>query len=140
MSKLLSTIFLLQVGVWALADAGELSFLVVGDWGGQTDPLYTTPAEVALAEAMGGKAAEIGSQFTLSLGDNFYDNGVTSVDDARFNETFEVSSDLVNCDLCRSGCSVVSQASPSGTVAMCREPIRLQWSHDSLSQVKICTT
>ena len=39
---------------------------------------------------MGKKAAEIGSQFTVALGDNFYHQGVKSVDDSRFKETYEV--------------------------------------------------
>lgn len=67
-----------------------LNFLVIGDWGGQPDKPYYTPAEFDLANVMGKKAKEIGSQFTLALGDNFYDTGVKNVDDQRFNETFEV--------------------------------------------------
>ena len=39
---------------------------------------------------MGKVAEEFGSQFSVSLGDNFYDDGVKSVDDPRFQETFEV--------------------------------------------------
>lgn len=39
---------------------------------------------------MGKKASEIGSQFTVALGDNFYLMGVSDVDDPRFKETFEV--------------------------------------------------
>ena len=39
---------------------------------------------------MGKKAAEIGSQFTVALGDNFYSFGVQNVDDPRFKETYEV--------------------------------------------------
>ena len=68
----------------------SLNFLILGDWGGQDDYPYTTPAEVALAKVMGAKASEIGSQFTLALGDNFYHNGVKDVFDKRFNATFEV--------------------------------------------------
>ena len=71
-------------------DAATLNFLVVGDWGGQDSPYYTDP-EQDVAEQMGQVAAAMGAQFTLSMGDNFYDNGVTDVDDPRFKETFEVS-------------------------------------------------
>jgi hypothetical protein len=39
---------------------------------------------------MGDIAASMGAQFTLSMGDNFYDYGVTAVDDPCFKETFEV--------------------------------------------------
>lgn len=73
------------------SDAASLRFLVLGDWGGQEESPYTTPAEVELAGVMGKKAAEIGSKFTLALGDNFYSHGVTDVNDKRFKETFEVS-------------------------------------------------
>lgn len=70
----------------------SLTFLVLGDWGGQESSPYTTPAEVELAGVMGKKASEIGSEFTLALGDNFYHEGVKDVHDKRFQQTFEVSS------------------------------------------------
>lgn len=70
---------------------GTLNFVAVGDWGGQTDSPYTTQGEESVAEQMGKTAAQMGSQFTLALGDNFYENGVADVDDPRFKETFEVS-------------------------------------------------
>ena len=68
----------------------SLSFLVLGDWGGQPSSPYTTPAEVKLAKTMGEIATDLDAAFTLALGDNFYDRGVSSVDDPRFKETFEV--------------------------------------------------
>ena len=74
----------------------SLNFMVVGDWGGQDDPPYYTNPEHDVAKQMGDIAASMGAQFTLSMGDNFYDNGVTDVDDPRFKETFEVHKLLVN--------------------------------------------
>ena len=71
-------------------ETAALNFLVLGDWGGKPVHPYTTPAEVSLANVMGDKAADIGSSFTLALGDNFYDVGVKDVEDKRFTETFEV--------------------------------------------------
>ena len=64
---------------------------MVGDWGGLPDPPYYTIAQKRVAEQMGRKAEEIGSRFTVGLGDNFYEDGVTNVDDPRFKTTFEVS-------------------------------------------------
>ena len=72
------------------AVSSSLNFMVVGDWGGQSDPPYYTDPEQDVAKQMGQVAAAIGSQFTLSMGDNFYDNGVTDVNDPRFKNTFEV--------------------------------------------------
>ena len=47
---------------------------------------------------MGKTAAAIDSQFTVALGDNFYDTGVKDASDPRFQETFEVHlSQSVNC-------------------------------------------
>ena len=73
------------------ATSSSLNFMVVGDWGGQDDPPYYTDPEQDVAKQMGDVAASMGAQFTLSMGDNFYDNGVTDVDDPRFKETFEAS-------------------------------------------------
>ena len=72
------------------AASSSLNFMVVGDWGGQSDPPYYTDPEQDVAKQMGQVAAATGSQFTLSMGDNFYDNGVTDVNDPRFKNTFEV--------------------------------------------------
>ena len=41
-----------------------------------------------MAKQMGDITASMGAQFTLSMGDNFYYNGVTDVDDPRFKEMF----------------------------------------------------
>ena len=79
--------------------ASSLNFMVVGDWGGQDDPPYYTNPEQDVAKQMGDIAASMGAQFTLSMGDNFYDNGVTDVDDPCFKETFEVCKLLVNMGL-----------------------------------------
>lgn len=70
--------------------ASPLVFTVLGDWGGKRDAPYTTPAETRLAAAMGKVAASDSAQFTVVLGDNFYDSGVKDVHDPRFKETFEV--------------------------------------------------
>ena len=74
---------------------GELNFLVVADWGGDGTWPYYTFAQQHNAEQMGKTAEEIGSQFTVALGDNFYPLGVTDVDDSRFKATFEVSVDYI---------------------------------------------
>jgi acid phosphatase len=42
-----------------------------------------------VAAQMGQTAAAIGSQFTISMGDNFYENGVESVDDPQWQSSFE---------------------------------------------------
>ncbi|XP_041378878.1 LOW QUALITY PROTEIN: tartrate-resistant acid phosphatase type 5-like [Gigantopelta aegis] len=70
-------------------DGDALNFVMLGDWGGQSDPPYYTTTEKKVATSMGAKAKEINSQFTVTLGDNFYDGGVESEDDPRFQTTFE---------------------------------------------------
>ena len=82
----------LQTALSRKSDDQTLNFLVLGDWGGQPDPPYTTEAETSIAAVMGSVAASENSQFTLALGDNFYDRGVKDVNDPRFNYTFEVGS------------------------------------------------
>ena len=74
----------------AQGENGVLKFMMVGDWGGQSNKPYYTEAEMSISDQMGKTAEDIGANFTLALGDNFYDDGVTDVDDKRFKETFEV--------------------------------------------------
>jgi len=65
------------------------SFLVMGDWGGDEHSPYDTPSEVDTAQGMNSIAQELGAKYALALGDNMYHSGVTSVEDRRFDETFE---------------------------------------------------
>ncbi|KAE8076415.1 hypothetical protein FH972_015070 [Carpinus fangiana] len=62
---------------------GTLSFLVVGDWGRRG--LYNQ-SQVALQMGVVGEKVEI--EFVISTGDNFYEDGLTGVDDPAFNESF----------------------------------------------------
>lgn len=66
------------------AQAGGLNFLVFGDWGreGQKEQLDVA-AQMALA------AAAIEAKFVISVGDNFYEHGVKSVDDPQWQTSFE---------------------------------------------------
>ena len=73
-----------------------LKFLVIGDWGGKDKSPYYTPAQLNVARQMGKTAEEVGAEFTISVGDNFFSNGVQDVDDPRFKETFEVSRELIS--------------------------------------------
>lgn len=65
-------------------DTTGFNFLIVGDWGRNG---FFNQAEVA--EAMGEVGAEIGNRFTISTGDNFYLDGVTGVDDVKWERSFE---------------------------------------------------
>lgn len=62
----------------------SVRFLVVGDWGGLPNAPFITPIEWATAQEMGRTADQLGADFVLALGDNFYYKGVKSVDDPRF--------------------------------------------------------
>ena len=75
--------FVLAVTAHAAAPAA-VSFIAMGDWGREGKDHQT---EVAVQ--MGITGAEIDSQFVLALGDNFYDNGVQSVDDPQWKTSFE---------------------------------------------------
>uniref|UniRef100_A0A8U7NXY9 Tartrate-resistant acid phosphatase type 5 n=1 Tax=Corvus moneduloides TaxID=1196302 RepID=A0A8U7NXY9_CORMO len=68
---------------------GALTFLALGDWGGLPDPPFVTPRQVATAAAMGQAVTELGGDFVLALGDNFYYEGVRDEWDPRFQDTFE---------------------------------------------------
>jgi len=66
------------------AKSGGLNFLVLGDWGrnGERDQ-RDVAAQMAVA------AKEMDAGFIISVGDNFYEHGVTSVDDPQWQSSFE---------------------------------------------------
>jgi acid phosphatase len=66
------------------ADEAALNFVLIGDWGRMGRDHQTD-----VAVQMGKTAAAINSAFTVSIGDNFYENGVASVDDPQWQGSFE---------------------------------------------------
>ena len=68
----------------AAFDTSAFNFLVLGDWGRNG---FFNQAEVAAG--MGRVGASIQSRFTISTGDNFYTSGVRSVDDVKWERSFE---------------------------------------------------
>ena len=63
--------------------AASERFMVIGDWGtGRSD-------QRKVADAMATRAKRDGLDFILTTGDNFYENGVVSVDDPQWKTTFE---------------------------------------------------
>lgn len=78
------------LAVLAITARAELNFLIMGDWGGFSAPVYSTPGEHASASSMGKEAGKINARFSLALGDNFYESGIaTDENDERFKKTFE---------------------------------------------------
>lgn len=67
------------------AQAAEttLNFVLIGDWGRNGHD-----EQRAVAVQMGKTAEAIGSRYTVSVGDNFYENGVTGVDDPQWKTSF----------------------------------------------------
>jgi len=61
-----------------------LNFLVFGDWGrrGEQD-------QVEVATQMAKAAGDLQARFIISVGDNFYENGVKSVNDPHWQKSFE---------------------------------------------------
>jgi tartrate-resistant acid phosphatase type 5 len=62
----------------------SINFLVVGDWG-----RYGEFHQKDVAHQMGLEAAKIHTSFVLSMGDNFYPDGVISTIDPQWNKSFE---------------------------------------------------
>lgn len=65
-------------------DAKTLSFLALGDWG-----QGGSANQRAVAAKLGEVAAERGSAFIITTGDNFYPSGVRSTKDAAWVDSFE---------------------------------------------------
>jgi acid phosphatase len=61
-----------------------VSFLAVGDWGRDGEFL-----QVEVAKRMGQAAQALEAAFVISVGDNFYEDGVASVDDPKWKTSFE---------------------------------------------------
>lgn len=89
-SKLLLVFLIIASEFFLICYAGQssISFLSFGDFGGQGSSPYYTPAQLNVAKGMNSISAIINSDFIVSLGDNFYSNGVTSVTDSRFDSTW----------------------------------------------------
>ena len=66
------------------ADDSTLDLLVLGDFGGLPYFPYRTYIEAAVAKQMGKFAAANQVDNVLTLGDNFYYDGVKNVNDPRF--------------------------------------------------------
>jgi tartrate-resistant acid phosphatase type 5 len=69
---------------WADQDGPSLNFLAVGDWGREGQHHQR---DVAIR--MGESAHALDARFVISVGDNFYEDGVTSVDDPAWQKSFE---------------------------------------------------
>jgi len=67
-----------------LKSENSLNFLLLGDWG-RGGSFY----QVSVANQMRAEAVKKQVDFVLSMGDNFYPAGVSSVDDAGWLESFE---------------------------------------------------
>ena len=68
----------------AMAGTKSLPFVLIGDWGRNGHD-----GQLNVAVQMGKTARTMGSQYTVSVGDNFYENGVTSVSDPQWQSSFE---------------------------------------------------
>jgi len=69
---------------WAEEGGPSLNFLAVGDWGREG---AFHQRDVAIR--MGESARELDARFVISVGDNFYENGVTGIDDPAWQKSFE---------------------------------------------------
>lgn len=68
----------------AQAASQALPFVLIGDWG-----RHGKDNQIDVAAQMGTTAAAIDSRFVVSLGDNFYEYGVTGLDDPYWQTSFE---------------------------------------------------
>ncbi len=64
--------------------ADALNFAIIGDWG-----RHGRPDQVQVAQQMALACKNAKAAFVISVGDNFYENGVTSLDDKQWQQSFE---------------------------------------------------
>jgi tartrate-resistant acid phosphatase type 5 len=65
-------------------DKNALHFVVVGDWGRRG-----RPDQQHVATQMAAAAQSLGAAFVISVGDNFYEDGVAGADDPQWRQSFE---------------------------------------------------
>jgi acid phosphatase len=66
------------------AYTGALNFGIIGDWG-----RHGRPDQLAVAQQMGIACAQANASFMISVGDNFYEDGVASLQDLHWQNSFE---------------------------------------------------
>lgn len=76
--------FLLNPDICLAGNRTSIRFLAIGDWGGLPYPPFTTIVQKATAQEMSKAAEQMGADFIVALGDNFYYKGVRSVASLRF--------------------------------------------------------
>ena len=74
----------LPAALEAAPEAGGLNFLIFGDWGQRGKE-----RQVEVAEQMAKSAQAVGAKFVISVGDNFYEDGVASVTDSHWRVSYE---------------------------------------------------
>lgn len=70
-------------------EGDTVDFFVIADQGGIPEPPYYTHILSYVSNLMKVMAKQENTQFQFALGDNFYFDGVKSVDDERFNVFFQ---------------------------------------------------
>ncbi|XP_013397188.1 purple acid phosphatase 17 [Lingula anatina] len=68
--------------LWIANVQGKTSFIVLGDWG------YNSSHQAKVAKAMGEWAEANNARFVLTVGDNFYNEGVSSLTDPLWNTLY----------------------------------------------------
>jgi tartrate-resistant acid phosphatase type 5 len=63
---------------------GALNFAIIGDWGRQG-----RPDQKQVADQMAIACEKAGASFVIAVGDNFYERGVTSLEDDHWQKSFE---------------------------------------------------
>jgi tartrate-resistant acid phosphatase type 5 len=70
-------------------------FIAIGDWGGLPVFPYRTLVEENVALYMQLLSEKSQVHFNMALGDNFYFNGITDVNDKRFNVGFVLFKQII---------------------------------------------
>lgn len=69
---------------WSQEGGASLNFLAVGDWGREGNFHQRD-----VAAKMGESAKEIDARFVISVGDNFYEDGISGIEDPAWHNSFE---------------------------------------------------